>query len=78
VVCLVHGWTWIGEYSEEIREGGVWVRLRRACNVQRYARVGIGGVINSPDCDSVTLGAELSEDLVIPPHAVVWTAGVPE
>ena len=77
VVCLTHGWTWIGEYNMEVVDGTTWVVLRNAQNVQRYTGVGIGGAINDPSGDAVTLGVTLECDMRIPLAAVVWTVGVP-
>ena len=78
VVSLRDGWTWLGEYSEETDAGGRhWVVLRNVRNVQRYSGSGIGGVINDPSHDSVTLGAELQCEMRIPLHSVIWTAVVP-
>jgi hypothetical protein len=77
VVCLTHGWTWIGEYSDEMVDGVAWVKLRNARNVQKYATVGIAGVINDPSGESVTLGDAVACDIRIPLASVVWTAEVP-
>ena len=77
VVCLTQGWTWIGEYSEEVVAGGGWVTLRNAQNVQQYTGVGIGGAINDPSGESVTLGDTLACAMRIPLTSVVWTAEVP-
>lgn len=77
VVCLTHGWTWIGEYSQEMVNGVDWVTLRNAQNVQRYTGVGIAGVINDPSGTSVVLGDALACEMRIPLASVVWTAEVP-
>jgi hypothetical protein len=77
VVCLTHGWTWIGEYSQEMVDGVAWVTLRNAQNVQRYTGVGIAGAINDPSGESVTLGDTLDCAMRIPLSSVIWTAEVP-
>ena len=78
VVSLRDGWTWLGEYSEETDSAGrQWVVLRDARNVQRYSGIGIGGVINDPSHDHVTLGTELQCEMRIPLGSVIWTAEVP-
>jgi hypothetical protein len=77
VVCLTHGWTWIGEYSQEYVEGVDWVTLHNAQNVQRYTGVGIAGAINDPSGESVTLGTPLACAMRIPLASVIWTAEVP-
>lgn len=77
VVCLTHGWTWIGEYSQEVVCGVEWVILHSAQNVQRYTGVGIAGAINDPSGESVTLGKTLACAMRIPLSSVVWTAEVP-
>jgi len=77
VVCLTHGWTWIGEYSEEMVNGVAWVTLRSAQNVQKYTNVGIAGVINNPSGESVVLGDAVACDMRIPLASVVWTAESP-
>jgi hypothetical protein len=77
VVCLTHGWTFIGEYSQEVVDGVAWVTLRNAQNVQQYAAVGIAGAINDPSGESVTLGGTLACEMRIPLTSVIWTAEVP-
>ena len=77
VVCLTHGWTWMGEYSQEYVDGVYWVILHKAQNVQRYTGVGIAGAINDPSGESVTLGSALACAMRIPLSAVIWTAEVP-
>ena len=77
VVCLSHGWTWVGEYSQEMVDGVAWVTLRNAQNVQRYTGVGIAGAINDPSGESVTLGTPLACAMRIPLASVIWTAEVP-
>ena len=77
VVCLTHGWTWVGEYSEDVVAGVAWVTLRNAQNVQQYTGVGIGGAINDPSGESVTLGGTLACEMRIPLTSVIWTAEVP-
>ena len=77
VVCLSHGWTWVGEYSQEMVDGVAWVTLRNAQNVQRYTGVGIAGAINDPSGESVTLGDTLACEMCIPMTSVIWTAKVP-
>jgi len=77
VVCLTHGWTWIGEYSQEMVDGVDWVTLHNAQNVQRYTGVGIAGAINDPSGESVTLGSALACTMRIPLTSVIWTAEVP-
>lgn len=74
VVCLTHGWTWVGDYSEN----GSWVVLRNAQNVESYKNLGIGGAINDPSASAVTLGAPLECEMRIPLAAVIWTAEVPQ
>jgi len=77
VVCLTHGWTWIGEWSQEVVDGVAWVTLHKAQNVQRYVGVGIAGAINDPSGESVTLGDTLACAMRVPLTSVIWTAEVP-
>jgi hypothetical protein len=77
VVCLTHGWTWVGEYSQEYVDGVGWVTLHNAQNVQRYTGVGIAGAINNPSGEAVTLGDTLVCEMRIPLTSVIWTAEVP-